>query len=42
VDTLYEREDLKDNPAAPGIDKFGRPNTEEKYNKKLPEIHGAL
>ncbi|HEY1422266.1 MAG TPA: alpha-glucosidase [Candidatus Acidoferrum sp.] len=42
VDTLYEREDLKDNPPAPGLDKFGRPNTEEKYNKKLPEIHGAL
>ena len=42
VDTMYEDPSLKDNPPAPGIDKFGRPNTEEKYNKKLPEIHGAL
>jgi alpha-glucosidase len=42
VDTMYEAANLKDNPPAPGIDKFGRPNTEEKYNKKLPEIHGAL
>jgi alpha-glucosidase len=42
VDTMYEDPNLKDNPPAPGIDKFGRPNTEEKYNKKLPEIHGAL
>jgi len=42
VDTLFERADLKDNPPAPGIDKFGRPNTEETYNKKLPEVHGAL
>ena len=42
VDTMYEDPGLKDNPPAPGIDKFGRPNTQEKYNKKLPEIHGAL
>ena len=42
VDTMYEFEDLRDNPPAPGTDKFGRPNTEEKFNKKLPEIHGAL
>jgi alpha-glucosidase len=42
VDTMYEDPNLKDNPPAPGIDKFGRPNTDEKYNKKLPEIHGAL
>ena len=42
VDTMYEMEDLRDNPPAPGVDKFGRPNTDEKYNKKLPEVHGAL
>jgi alpha-glucosidase len=42
VDTMYEVEDLRDNPPAPGMDKFGRPNTEEKFNKKLPEIHTAL
>jgi alpha-glucosidase len=42
VDTMYEDPQLKDNPVLPGTDKFGRPNTEEKFNKKLPEMHGAL
>jgi len=42
VDSLYEDPNLTDNPVLPGTDKFGRPNMEEKYNKKLPEIHGAL
>jgi len=42
VDTLFEDPALKDNPPAPGTDKFGRPNTNEIYNKKLPEVHTAL
>ena len=42
VDSLYEDPKLTDNPVLPGADKFGRPNMEEKYNKKLPEMHGAL
>jgi len=42
VDTLYEDPDLKDNPVLPGTDKFGMPNTNETYNKKLPEVHEAL
>jgi alpha-glucosidase len=42
VDTLYESPALTDNPAAPGTDKFGRPNQIEKYNKKLPEVHDAM
>jgi alpha-glucosidase len=42
VDTLYEDPDLKDNPVLPGKDKFGRPNMEEKYDKRLPEVHTAL
>jgi alpha-glucosidase len=42
VDTLYEDPDLKDNPVLPGKDKFGRPNMDEKYNKKLPEVHDAM
>ena len=42
VDTLFEDPALKDNPPAPGTDKFGRPNTKEIYNKKLPEVHTAL
>jgi alpha-glucosidase len=42
VDTMYEDLRLTDNPSLPGTNKFGGPNTVEKYNKKLPEMHGAL
>jgi alpha-glucosidase len=42
VDTLFEALQLKDNPVLPGTDKFGMPNTNEIYNKKLPEVHDAL
>src|SRR3974390_712023 len=42
VDSLYEDPNLTDDPVLPGTDKFGRPNLDEKYNKKLPEIHEAL
>lgn len=42
VDCLFEDPKLRDNPVLPGKDKFGRPNMEEKYNKKLPEVHVEL
>jgi alpha-glucosidase len=42
VDTLFEDPKLTDNPVVPGTDKFGRPKMEEKYDKKLPEMHTAL
>jgi alpha-glucosidase len=42
VDTLFEVPDLKDNPVLPGNDKFGFPNTNEIYNKKLPEVHDVM
>jgi alpha-glucosidase len=42
VDTMYEVEDLRDNPVLPGKNKYGDPNMEDKYNKKLPEMHQAL
>jgi alpha-glucosidase len=42
VDTLYEDPDLHDNPPLTGKDRFGRPKQDEKYNKKLPEVHDAL
>jgi alpha-glucosidase len=42
VDTLYEDPALRDNPPAPGTDKFGRPKQNEIYNTKLPEVHDAL
>ena len=42
VDSLFEDPNLTDNPTLPGKDKFGRPNMQEKYNKKLPEVHIAL
>ena len=42
VDTLFEDSDLRDNPVLPGKNKYGDPNTEEKYNKKLPAVHDVL
>jgi len=42
VDSLFEDPNLTDNPVLPGNDKFGRPNMEEKYDKKLPEVHVEL
>ena len=42
VDTLYEDPNLTDDPVVAGTDKFGRPNLDEKYNKKLPEVHDAM
>ena len=42
VDTLFEDPNLPDNPVLPGTDKFGRPNMQEKYNKKLPEVHDVM
>jgi alpha-glucosidase len=42
VDSLFEDPNLTDNPVLPGEDKFGRHNMEEKYNKKLLEVHFAL
>jgi alpha-glucosidase len=42
VDSLFEDPKLTDNPYLPGTDTFGRPNMDEKYNQKLPEIHDVL
>jgi alpha-glucosidase len=42
VDTMFEDPDLRDNPTSPGTNKFGDPNMDDKYNKKLPEMHEAL
>jgi len=42
VDTLFEDPKLTDNPVLPGTDKFGRPNMEEKYNKKLHDVMRKL
>ena len=42
VDTLFEDPKLTDNPVLPGTDKFGRLNMDEKYNKKLPEVHDVM
>ena len=42
VDTLFEDLNLTDNPVLSGTDKFGRPNMEEKYDKKLPEVHDVM
>jgi len=42
VDTLFEVPELTDNPILPGTDKFGRPNQDEIYDKKRPEVHDVL
>jgi len=42
VDTLFEDPQLRDNTFLPGTDKFGRPNMDEKYNRRLPEVHTEL
>jgi alpha-glucosidase len=42
VDSMFEDPNLTDNPVLPGTDRFGRPNMEEKYNKKLPGMHQVL
>ncbi len=42
VDTLFEDPDLHDNPVLPGVNKYGDPNLENKYNTNLPELHGVL
>ena len=42
VDSLFEDPNLTDNPFADGTDTFGRRNMDEKYNQKLPEVHGVL
>ena len=42
VDTLFEDPDLHDNPILPGKNRYGDPNMENRYNTKLPELHGVL
>ena len=42
VDTLFEDPDLRDNPVLQGTNKYGDPEMEDKYNKKLPEVHDVL
>ena len=43
VDTLFEREDLKDNPPAEGKDAYGEPNQQHINDKNLmPEVHAEL
>ena len=42
VDTLYEDPKLRNNPVQPGVNAFGDPNEEKKYNEKLPEVHDTL
>jgi len=42
VDTLFEDPLLHDNPAKPGVNQYGDPNMENKYNTNLPELHDVL
>ena len=42
VDTLFEDPQLRHNPTLPGTNKYGDPNTNEIYNRNLPELHDVL
>jgi len=42
VDTLFEDPQLRNNPVQPGVNKYGDPNEEEIYDKRLPEVHDVL
>jgi len=42
VDTLFEDPNLTDNPIKSGKNAYGDPEMEDKYNKKLPEVHQVM
>jgi alpha-glucosidase len=42
VDTLFEDPNLTDNPILPGKNAYGDPQMDDKYNKKLPEVHDVM
>ena len=42
VNALFEDPMLQDNPVLPGLNKFGDPNEENRYNSDLAEVHGVL
>ena len=43
VDILFEDPSLRDNPiTGPGVNAFGDPIEQNKYNTKLPEVHNVL
>jgi len=42
VDTLFEVPDLRDNQVLEGKNAYGDPITDEKFNKKLPEVHDVM
>jgi alpha-glucosidase len=42
VDTLFEDPNLTDNPTSAKKNAYGDPVMEDKYNKKLPEVHDVM
>ena len=42
VDMVFEDPQLRDNPLLPGLNAHGDPNMENRFNHKLPEVHGLL
>jgi alpha-glucosidase len=42
VDCLFEDPALRDNPLQEGVNEFGDPNMDNKYNDKAPENHQVL
>jgi alpha-glucosidase len=42
VSNLFEDPALHNNPLLPGVNNFGDPKMEDRYNDNLPEVHGVL
>jgi len=42
VSNLFEDQDLRDNPLLGGINNYGDPKMEDRFNENLPEVHQVL
>jgi len=42
ISTLFEDEDLPDNPVSPGTNQYGDPNMDNVHNDRLPEVHEVM
>ena len=42
INTLFEREDLRDEPAVSGTNEYGESSLSMQYQRNLPEVHGVM
>ena len=42
INTLFEREDLRDEPAIPGTNEYGEPSLSMVYQRNLPKVHRVM